>query len=160
MCLDEMKDQVNVYTYFPFTPYSCNQIETTLLMNFSNESISLENSFFPVKLKNFHKCPLFLATYNIPPYMIMNEHKDGSYVTRGIEGNLYREMSKTLNFRPMVRVGHEKYLGGAKENFEMLRKSEVNLTMFAIVNTVERSKQFTASFPYAYTSVKYFFFFF
>lgn len=153
MCLDEMRDKVNVYTYFPFTPYSCERIESTFLMNFNNESISVDNSFFPVKLKNFHECPLFLATYNIPPYMIMKQHKDGSYVTRGIEGNLYRELSKILNFRPMVRVSYEKYLGGAKENFEMLRKSEVNLTMFAIVNTVERSKRFTASFPYAYTSV-------
>ncbi|XP_055325489.1 uncharacterized protein LOC129579433 [Sitodiplosis mosellana] len=154
LCPDEIEDQVNVYTYFPFTPNSCDRIQSTLLMTFSNESISIDDSFFPMKLKNFHKCNLFLATYNIPPYMILNHHHtDGSYVTRGIEGNLYRELSKLLNFQPIVRVGHEHYLGGAKENFEMLRKGEVNLTMFAIVNTVERSKRFTASFPYAYTSV-------
>lgn len=153
LCLDETRDQVNVYTHFPYTPNSCDRIEPSLLMSISNETISLDNDFFPNKLKNFHQCPLWLATYNIPPYMILNKGNDSSYVTRGIEGNLYRELSKLLNFQPLIRVGHERYLGGAKENFEMLRKGEVNLTMFAIVNTIERSKRFTSSFPYAYTSV-------
>lgn len=85
--------------------------------------------------------------------MILEQHEDGSYTTRGIEGNLYRELSKRLNFSMLVRVGHEIYVGSTKENFEMLRKGEVNLTMFAVVNTVDRSKRFTASSPYTYTSL-------
>lgn len=154
VCLDRTKDQVNVYTYYPFTPNSCDRIESSLLTTFnSNEMITLDNSFFAMKLKNFHKCNLFLGTYNIPPYMILDRYSNGSYETKGIEGNLFHELSKLLNFQPYVRVGHEQYLGGAKKNFEMLQKGEVNLTMFAIVNTIERSEQFTASFPYAYTSV-------
>lgn len=138
LCLAETGDHVNVYTYYPFTPNSCNQIESTLLMTFSTKTISLDDSFFPIKMKNFHRCPLLLATYNIPPYMILNQREDGP--TKGIEGNLYTELSKLLNFRPLIRVGHEKYLGGAKENFEMLRRGEVNLTMFAIGTTFRMFK--------------------
>lgn len=53
----------------------------------------------------------------------------------------------------MVHIGQERYLNGAKENFQILREQKANLTMFAIVNTIERSVEFTASFPYAYASV-------
>lgn len=46
-------------------------------------------------------------------------------------------------------------MSAAVENFQMLKKSEVNFTMFAAVNTVERSIEFASSFPYAYASVVY-----
>lgn len=153
LCWDEIEEHVNVYTYFPYTAMGCEHINSTLLMTLRNKTIISEDDFFPKKMRNFHGCPIWMATYTVPPYMILSELSDGTYITRGIEGNLYRELANALNFRPMVRVGHEKYLGGAEENFQMLRKAEVNLTMFAIVNTVQRSKEFTASFPYAYTSV-------
>lgn len=143
--------QVNVYTFFPYTPTSCEHITSTLLMTMTNQS--LRYSFFPQKLQNFHGCPLWLCTYTIPPYMILKQKPDGSYFTQGIEGEFYQALSTTLNFSPMVRVGHEKYLGGAKENFHMLRRQRVNLTMFAIVNTPQRSQEFTASFPYTYSAV-------
>lgn len=151
---DMVQDQVNAFTYFPFSSSYCERIEMTLLgaMN-NNNSAALQDNIFPNKLTDFHGCPLWLATYNVAPYMILQQTDDGSYITKGIEGKLYHELAAQLNFRPMVRVGKEIYTGGAKENFHMLRKKEVNLTMFAIVNTVERSKEFTASFPYAYVSV-------
>lgn len=77
------------------------------------------------------------------------------FVTKGIEGNLFREMAASLNFHPTVRVGKKTYTSGAVENFAMLKRGQVNLTMFAAVNTVERSTEFTSSFPYAYSSVVY-----
>lgn len=152
---DEIEEQVIAYTYFPYTSDHCERIESTFLMSMSNRSIALQNSMFPNKLKSFHGCKLWLATYTIPPYMILQELSNGTYTTKGIEGKLYRELASTLNFHPMVRVGAQKYLGRATENFQMLREKEVNLTMFAIVNTVERSKEFTASLPYAYAPVMF-----
>lgn len=152
---EENDDQVHVYTYFPYTPNHCEYIESTFLFSMGNQSISMKNDFFPNKLRNFHQCPLLLATYTIPPYMILHHLDDGSYITNGIEGNLYREMAASLNFHPMVRVGMKNYLSGAVENFQMLKMRKVNFTMFAAVNTVERSKEFTSSFPYAYSSVQY-----
>lgn len=145
--------QVNVYTYFPYSPSHCEHIESTFLMSFNNQSINLRTDYFPDKLRNFHGCPLWLATYDVPPYMILHKFTNGSYQTDGIEGNLYRELASTLNFNPLVRIGHERYLGGARENFQLLRNKHTNLTMFAIVNTIERANEFTASFPYAYASV-------
>lgn len=153
MSWDEVDNQVNVFTYFPFSLDSCEQIEPVLLMTISNETIFSDRDLFRNKLKNFHGCPLWLSTYTVPPYMILHEMGNGVYKAKGIEGNLYRELGKSLNFRPMVRIGQERHLGGAKANFDLLRKGVVNLTMFAIVNTVERSTEFTASFPYAYASI-------
>lgn len=150
-------DQVHVYTYFPYTPNHCEHIKSTFLFSMGNHSIAIKTDLFPNKLRNFHNCPLLLATYTIPPYMILQQSNDGSgaYTTKGIEGNLYHEMAASLNFRPMVRIGTKNYLSGAVENFRMLKMRKVNFTMFAAVNTVERSKEFTSSFPYAYSSVVY-----
>lgn len=64
-------------------------------------------------------------------------------------------MAASLNFHPMVRVGMKSYTSRAMENFGMLKKGQVNFTMFAAVNTVERSTEFTSSFPYAYSLVVY-----
>lgn len=152
---DQNDRRVYVYTYFPYTPNHCEHIESTFLLSMGNHSISIKNEFFPNKLRNFYKCPLHLATYTIPPYMILHKSNDGTYKTNGIEGNLYREMAASLNFRPMVRVGTKTYLSGAAENFHMLKMGKVNFTMFAAVNTAERSTEFTSSFPYAYSSVVY-----
>lgn len=146
-------DEVVVNTYFPYRPSHCEHIESSFLMSLSNESIDLRHEYFPNKLHNFYGCPLILATYAVPPYMILHRTINGSLETRGIEGNLYHELASTLNFRPLFRIGRERHMGGAKENFNLLRTNQVNFTMFAIVNTIERSTEFTASFPYAYASV-------
>lgn len=155
LAFESIDRQVNVYTYFPYAPNHCEFIQSTFIFSMKNHSISMKRDFFPSKLRNFHKCSLFLATYAIPPYMILQQTTDGALITRGIEGNLFREMAKSLNFHPVVRVGRRTYSSGAMENFAMLKKGEVNLTMFAAVNTVERSTEFTSSFPYAYSSVCY-----
>lgn len=146
---------VHVFTFFPYTPSHCERIESTFAFTIGNQSISLKNDIFPNKLRNLFRCPLYLATYTIPPYMILHQLTDGTYITNGIEGTLYRELSATLNFRPIVRVARERYLSAAVENFHMLRRRQVNFTMFAAVNTVERSTEFASSFPYAYASVVY-----
>lgn len=150
---DVIEKRVIAYTYYPYTEHHCEQIQSTFLSYMNNQSFSIRTAFFPNKLKNLNGCPLFLATYTIPPYMIVHKLSNDTYITKGIEGNLYHELASTLNFRPMVRTGTENYVDAAAEKFQMLRKMEVNLTMFATVNTVERSKEFTASFPYAYASV-------
>lgn len=151
---EQMDQHVYVYTYFPYTLNHCEYIESTFLFSMKNQSISIKSDFFPNKLRNFYKCPLILATYTIPPYMILHKSDDGTYITKGIEGNLYREMATSLNFHPMVRVGTKKYLN-AVENFQLLKMGKVNFTMFAAVNTAERSLAHTSSFPYAYSSVVY-----
>lgn len=153
MTWDAVGNHVNVFTYFPFSVDSCEQIKPVLLMTINNETAFSEDDLFRNKLANFQSCPLWLSTYTVPPYMILHEMDDGSFKTKGIEGNLYRELGKSLNFRPMVRIGRERHLGGAKANFGLLRNGAVNLTMFSIVNTVERSTEFTASYPYAYASI-------
>lgn len=150
--LNRARSVVDVYTFYPFSPNGCERIETKLLMTLShnNAAISFANNFFPYKLRNFYQCPLWLGTSHVPPYMILHRLNNGSYETSGIEGNLYYELSKSLNFTPMVHYAREKY---ATENFALLKKGKVNLTMFAAINTAERSRDFTTSFPYVYTAV-------
>lgn len=80
---DQIDRQVHVYTYFPYAPNHCEVIESIFLFSMINQSISMQDDFFPNKLRNFHKCPLLLATYTIPPYMILQKTGDGTYITKG-----------------------------------------------------------------------------
>lgn len=94
---DANDGDVNVYTYFPYTPSHCEHIESIFLMSLNDKSIDLRTQYFPDKLRNFHGCPLWLATTPIPPYMILSELSNGSYQIDGIEGNLYRELGSNYN---------------------------------------------------------------
>lgn len=56
---DIVPDEVNAFTYFPFSSSYCERIESTFLVSMNNYSISLQDHIFPNKLTDFHGCPLW-----------------------------------------------------------------------------------------------------
>lgn len=86
--------QVYAYTYFPYASNHCELIKSTFLLSMKNQSISMEKDFFPNKIRNFHKCPLFLATYAIPPYMILQQTGDGTHITKGTDWPAFLKIKK------------------------------------------------------------------
>lgn len=78
---DLLDKNAKVYTFFPYTKRHCTRIQSTFLLAL-NQSISIETLLFPNKLRNFFGCPIYLATYNVPPYMILTAD---SHETSGIE---------------------------------------------------------------------------
>lgn len=94
-----------LYTFYPYTPSHCEQVKPSLQNYFFNDSFVLANdTMFPEKFRNFHKCPLILSTYNLVPYMMLTPEPNGSYHTDGIDGITFRVISQQLNFTPIVRM--------------------------------------------------------
>lgn len=98
----EDNETILLYTYFPFTPERCETVEPVIYDYFENDTFSINAPIFPNKFQNFHKCPLKISTYNIPPYMILKRHPNGTYHLDGIEGKMIRVLSMRLNFTPIV----------------------------------------------------------
>lgn len=97
---------VAIYTYFPYTEHHCALVRPEIVNYFyvANETFQfpLNASLFPSKMKNLHKCPLFVATFPLEPYMILNIAANGSVEMDGIDGNVVDALSREMNFSPNV----------------------------------------------------------
>lgn len=94
-----------LYTFYPYTQDHCEQVKPILQNYFIDDSFVLSNqTLFPEKFRNFHKCPLTLSTYHLVPFMILTPQPNGSYHTDGIDGITFRVISQQLNFTPIVRL--------------------------------------------------------
>lgn len=93
-----------LYTFYPYTPVYCDRVKPSIQNYYINDSFVLNSELFPPKFRNFHKCPILVSTYNLPPYMILTPQPNGSYYTDGIDGITLRVISQQLNFTPIVRM--------------------------------------------------------
>lgn len=102
----------SVYTFFPFSENHCDEIWPVLWDYFADGHFTRNKEIFATKLDNFHGCPITMGTYNLPPYMILTRHPNGTVSPRtdGIEGVLFQVLSQTMNFRPVVIEIKGKYL--------------------------------------------------
>lgn len=97
-------ETILLYTYFPFTSERCEGVEPVIHDFFKNDTFIVNASIFPNKFRNFHKCPLKIATYDFAPFMILEPQPNGTYFIDGIEGAMLRFMSNRLNFTPVVII--------------------------------------------------------
>lgn len=79
-------EMILLYTYFPFTPEQCEGAEPVIYDFFRNNTFILNSILFPDKFANFYKCPLIIATYDLAPFVKLDQRPDGSYNISGIEG--------------------------------------------------------------------------
>lgn len=138
-----------LYTYFPYTKERCEDTHPVVLNYFAGDKF-VSDSIYPDKFRNFYKCPLTLATYHIPPYMILTPMQNGSYhTTDGIDGITFRVISQQLNFTPIIRVPAEKSntVTGRKRN----QTFEKSFT-FASLKMVRLHLQFRFPFSCLWTS--------
>lgn len=91
--------ELRMYTYFPFTPFACGKVHPIMINKFSRNSFSSPPPFFKSKVRNFHKCPIRIATFHAPPIIIVKNTTDGQIKLGGIDGNLIQVLSENLNFK-------------------------------------------------------------
>lgn len=92
-----------MYTFRPYSSQKCESTEPVVFNRYEHKSFVREKSHWPNKLKNFHKCPLYLSTYHLDPYMLLIERNDSTnYFTDGIDGIVFRVIGQRLNFTPIV----------------------------------------------------------
>lgn len=179
LSFEDIESGSSVFTFFPYAEDYCDDIRPVLWDYFIDGHFTLNKDIFATKLTNFHGCPITLATYEIPPYVMLTHHPNRTTTLDGIEGILFSVLSRRLNFRPVIITVPGKYLSTdmyfdmvdtlsvsfellpiqkKKKNYNFacrfqLQNNEVNLTMCAIVNTMERSEDFTSTFPHYHVSV-------
>lgn len=74
------------------------RISSFTLMNFT-ETINLSmKQLYPAKLRNFNRCPLFIAPTTSAVYVIRNT-TNGIDQYSGIDINIIEQIAKTLNFQ-------------------------------------------------------------
>lgn len=107
MTYADVPNKVYYYTYFPYGNGYCEKVRPRLWKVFQDH-VWLENpekDFFPDKLRNFHSCPLKVATFEIPPFMILRYGSNGKVSsTAGLDGIVARVLSQQLNFTMDVVV--------------------------------------------------------
>lgn len=92
-------DYVNsVYTYYPFTPYSCYETHPVLVARYfegvADRDVDFD-SVFPEKMSNIHRCNVTVALFNSTPYITVDPLKRK---LSDFEGVLLEELSKNMNF--------------------------------------------------------------
>lgn len=93
----ETKNAVELYTYFPYTTEYCSEVHPVIWKIFRNGQFEGEESFYPKKVKNLHQCPLKVAIFNCN-FMKVTETGIGVYETQGIDGEILKALSKSMNF--------------------------------------------------------------
>ena len=165
----EDADEPHMYTYYPYTQDYCEKAIPTILNIYNssklntnhheNVGFSDEISHFPNKLANLHKCPLKVATVEIPPFIISNETRNGRTMIGGLDGHLLLELGKRMNFtieatvvRKDIYLWGQLYENGTSTGaIEMVIKGKVNLTIGYYIVTPLRNLMMSASSSY-YTS--------
>ena len=92
-------NEVNIFTYFPFTQYYCEQVEPILYNTYTIESgFKMSLTYFPKKVSNMYGCPVKFATFDFPPFSIIKTNDKGIIKLGGLDGILIKCISKQMNF--------------------------------------------------------------
>lgn len=88
-----------IYTYFPYTQFHCGIVFPIILNYYLNDTFHHDMPLFPDKMKNFHRCPISVATFSTPPHIILIPSKnDNQPILDGIDGVTISIIAERLNF--------------------------------------------------------------
>lgn len=110
LSFESIESGTSVFTFFPYSERYCDEVRPVLWDYFTDEQFTLNKEIFATKLDNFHGCPITLATYNVPPYVILTKFANGTTYANGIEGSLFTALSQKLNFRKTIIALNGTYL--------------------------------------------------
>lgn len=93
-------DSITVETFVPFRRMNCNKTDPKEIAKYENGKFILKpDDFFPKKFKNFHKCPLGLATFaSLAPSVLKRDFKNGSSELYGRDIETMKMLEHELNF--------------------------------------------------------------
>lgn len=87
-------------TFYPYTSSHCEKVFPVVHNSYVvNHGFVRDIQHFPNKLKNLHGCPLSVATFNSPPFVIVtfNENNASNHV-KGFDGVLIKVLAARMNF--------------------------------------------------------------
>lgn len=100
-----IQDRAAYWSLYTFLPYDDDcfdlshlKIESFTPFNYTrNMTISMDK-LFPIKLKNFNKCPLNVAVSIVDPFTSFHIASKGNVKYKGIDIDILNQISKNLNF--------------------------------------------------------------
>lgn len=91
-------------TFLPFV-YSCYSLQQHDVALLTEQNDSLPGRIgliYPKKLKDFHRCPIIVAVFHTPPFMIIKSDNTGDTYD-GIDTQILKQLAKKLNFELIYR---------------------------------------------------------
>lgn len=109
-----------LYTFLPFQN-GCSTLTALRLATFTSsnatQKLSLSmNELYPRKLKNFNKCPIYIAASNSAPFVIFYNTSDGRGRFEGIDPLICQQIAKIHNFTIVYKGISDKSDLGVYEN--------------------------------------------
>lgn len=110
-------ERTTLYTYYSYSNETCGSPQTVTYNYYwhhreADKEVEEGNStpigfqfdlpLFPLKCNNLFYCPVNVATFQIPPFMILKQLDNGSTYFDGIEGIVVRVLSQRLRFTPIL----------------------------------------------------------
>uniref|UniRef100_A0A1I8PUX0 Putative ionotropic receptor ligand binding domain-containing protein n=1 Tax=Stomoxys calcitrans TaxID=35570 RepID=A0A1I8PUX0_STOCA len=148
-----------LYTYFPFSPNQCHASQPELYVSFSDiegENFTINKTLYPNKVRNMHRCPLTIVTWNLPPFIFVEKDKEtGDLISLfGIEGSMITLLAELMNFtikvvEPKPRERGNIYPNGTSTGAtRMILEAEANITLYSYIYNSARSQFLAASNSY------------
>jgi hypothetical protein len=84
------RDQLQMYTFYPFTPTMCGEAFPALINTFVNGSFTQMTLQFNDKVENLFACPLKVVTFDVGPMMFLSAKPGGGFSMSGIDAELLK----------------------------------------------------------------------
>lgn len=103
---DQQRALWSIHFYTPYAHdcfgFRVTEIGTFLPQNYTNPLNISGKKLFPAKIFKFHGCSLFIATFPIPPFVIVQQSENGTdqLTYDGIDIIIVNQISKNLNLFP------------------------------------------------------------
>lgn len=108
------KDTVIIYTYYPYTSKSCNDVTPIVWNTFGNGQFNEEKPIFAdEKLKDFYNCPLIISIRQVPPYLNFKNSTEieGAWTINGVEGDVMNNLEHHLQFNGIYKDAYKEWNG-------------------------------------------------
>lgn len=108
------QDDIDIWSFNTFMPYQddCytlnhHKVASFNALNYTN-NMSLPNAeIFPKKMKSFFNCPLYVAPTLIEPLVLLQNTSDDGNQYVGIDIEILKQISKTLNFAIKYKTSND-----------------------------------------------------
>lgn len=108
------QDDIDTWSFYTFMPYQDDcyklshwKVASFTPLNYTNNMNLSYGEVFPQKLKSFNNCPLYVATSLSDPLTLFQNTSDESNQYSGIDIEILKQISKTLNFAIKYKMSNE-----------------------------------------------------
>lgn len=144
------RNEAVLYSYFPYSKNFCGKVNCEVVNEFQNNKFKRGEDFFPQKVKNFYKCPLKVALFEYPPYILMGNRTS----IAGTDGLILQELSNQMNFKIDIQLADKELWGSLEANgsstgaIEMITSRKVHFSIGFYVTTPLRNEFMKSSYTY------------